>query len=245
MVNFIDKFFGKRNRALPAYAAKVRQEIEKLPELSAKLEFLMHNRQFRVDQKKPEFLSLLNKVAESGAKRILEIGGRRGGSSILFAQAAGDDASVLTVDLNNKGGRLKSLNELIKGRDVLFWQGDSHTDESFERVKNYLDGALFDVVFIDGDHTYEGAKQDFMNYSKLAKKGGIIALHDIQEDYKTRFGVDTNSWTGGVPTFWQEIKAADFNTEELISDPYQDGYGIGVVYWNAEAEAAHLQKLGN
>ena len=63
-------------------------------------------------------------------------------------------------------------------------------------------------------------------------------MHDIQQDYKTRFDVQTNSWAGGVPQFWQELKASGLDTEDLISDPFQDGYGIGVVNWTGGEGAA-------
>lgn len=34
-------------------------------------------------------------------------------------------------------------------------------------------------IFVDGDHTYEGIKQDILNYYPLLKPGGIIAFHDF------------------------------------------------------------------
>jgi len=93
-------------------------------------------------------------------------------------------------------------------------------------------------LFIDCDHSYERAKEDFIRYFRYVRAGGTIALHDIQQDYKTRFDVQTNSWAGGVPQFWQELKASGLDTEDLISDPFQDGYGIGVVNWTGGDGAA-------
>ena len=37
---------------------------------------------------------------------------------------------------------------------------------------------IFDFIFIDGDHSYEGAKKDMQNYCKLVRPGGIFAGHD-------------------------------------------------------------------
>jgi predicted O-methyltransferase YrrM len=86
-----------------------------------------------------------------------------------------------------------------------------------------------DFLFIDGDHSYEGVKKDFEIYSSLVRKGGIIAFHDIVPDYYTRYGIRTPSYTGGVPKFWNEIKY-NYRYIEIIEDPNQDGYGIGVLY---------------
>ena len=42
----------------------------------------------------------------------------------------------------------------------------------------------------------------------------------------------------GGAQFWQELKASGFDTEELISAPFQDGYGIGLVNWAGGEGAA-------
>lgn len=41
-----------------------------------------------------------------------------------------------------------------------------------------------DVLFIDGDHSYEGVKKDFELYSKILNEKGIIILHDTDEEYE-------------------------------------------------------------
>lgn len=41
-----------------------------------------------------------------------------------------------------------------------------------------------DVLFIDGDHTYDGVKKDFDLYSTILSKNGIIIIHDTDERYE-------------------------------------------------------------
>ena len=41
-----------------------------------------------------------------------------------------------------------------------------------------------DVLFIDGDHSYEGVKSDFDLYSTILSEKGIIILHDTDEKYE-------------------------------------------------------------
>jgi predicted O-methyltransferase YrrM len=234
--NLFSRLSKKIYFASDDYVAEVRNALDKLPEISAKLEYLKNNRQYRVDQQKPEFLALLAKVADLAPKQILEIGGRRGGSALLFSTAAGEQTSSLSIDLDNSGARIRRLNKLCEGRRITFWQGDSHLDKTEQRLEKYLGDTKIDFLFIDGDHSYQGAKEDFIRYSKYVNAGGIIALHDIQPDFKTRFDVQTNAWAGGVPIFWQELKSSGLHTEDLISDPCQDGYGIGVVNWSGEED---------
>lgn len=97
---------------------------------------------------------------------------------------------------------------------------DSHNPATLELVKKHLGNRMIDVLFIDGDHTYEGVKQDFEMYSGLVKKGGIIAFHDI---------VDSPILTCNVDKYWNEIKK-DFKSLEIIENLKQRWAGIGLIY---------------
>jgi predicted O-methyltransferase YrrM len=54
-------------------------------------------------------------------------------------------------------------------------QGDSHDKETLKKVSD----RKYDLLFIDGDHSFEGVKKDFEMYSPLVRKGGLVAFHDI------------------------------------------------------------------
>jgi hypothetical protein len=41
-----------------------------------------------------------------------------------------------------------------------------------------------DLLFIDGDHSYEGVKKDFELYSKILSDNGIIMIHDTDGTYE-------------------------------------------------------------
>ncbi len=41
-----------------------------------------------------------------------------------------------------------------------------------------------DLLFIDGDHSYEGVKQDFDLYSSILSNNGIIIIHDTDPNYE-------------------------------------------------------------
>lgn len=50
---------------------------------------------------------------------------------------------------------------------------------SNEAVKDWK--LPIDVLFIDGDHTYKGVKDDWVNFSPFVKKGGWVVFHDCDE----------------------------------------------------------------
>lgn len=92
---------------------------------------------------------------------------------------------------------------------------NSHDPKAYDRISRIM--PQIDFLFIDGDHSYEGVKQDFNLFAPLVKPGGIIALHDIVPN--PQYG-DIQ-----VPKFWNEIKN-HFFWRELIYDKNQFGIGV-------------------
>lgn len=186
---------------------------------------------FKSNQKRNEILPLLELLKQLNPKTIIEIGTHRGGTLFLFSQIADPSAVVISVDYQYPSEEYrKTLPKLArKNQRIYCVQGDSHDSATLDRVKEILGSRSVDFLFIDGDHTYEGVKQDFYGYSDLVKEKGIIAFHDINPDNFIRYGRKTNSYVGGVPNFWKEVTESCENYQEFIEDINQDGYGIGVI----------------
>jgi predicted O-methyltransferase YrrM len=160
-----------------------------------------------VSQDKDEFLHLVEEA--KGAKEVLEIGTFRGGTSFLFYKLLG--ANVTTVDL-----KIPILTRLVlsykSNGKIRLIQGDSHDEETLKKVSD----RKYDLLFIDGDHSYEGVKKDFEMYSPLVRKGGLVAFHDILSEE-------------GVNRFWNEIKRARYESQEIINNVRKKPLGIGVL----------------
>ena len=88
----------------------------------------------------------------------------------------------------------------------------------------YIDANYFDVIFIDGDHTYTGVKNDY----EISKTSGkVFVFHDIVNDACL-----------GVVQFWNELKTNEKDTYDFYEfiDQYEDVWketrqtflGIGV-----------------
>lgn len=196
------------------------------------IEELWRSHFFRPLQKQSEILRLVEIIKAVRPATICEIGAAGGGTTFLLAQAAAPDATVITLDLAFTVSRQRAVGSMGReGQKIICLQGDSQSLESVRRVADYLAGQPLDVLYLDGDHSYEGVKSDFDLYSPLVRAGGLIVFHDIVPDYKTRYGIETNSYVGGVPQFWKEIKSAHERVEEIVEDYEQDGYGIGILHW--------------
>jgi hypothetical protein len=57
-------------------------------------------------------------------------------------------------------------------------KGDSSDPETLKMLGSLLDARGIDVLFIDGDHSYEAVKRDYEIYAPLARH--IVAFHDIR-----------------------------------------------------------------
>ena len=118
-------------------------------------------------------------------QRLLEIGVYEGASTTLLIGAAAGDAHVYAVD------------PFLKGRLGICWAKGialkqiaigirSNADVRVHVVEQFSHDAAaaiegsFDFMFIDGDHSLEGIRQDWDDWSGRVNDGGIIALHDTR-----------------------------------------------------------------
>ena len=158
-------------------------------------------------QKPSEFADLLGIVRRIKPKVIVEIGSARGGATHAFRVAA-PSATVVSIDIA--------------------WpatiQSDSHSPETVQALRIALGVQPIDLLFIDGDHSYTGARSDFEMYAPLVRVGGVIALHDI---------LPHPSYPGfEVHRYWKEL-AATHECRELVDLTADWGWGqwggIGVI----------------
>jgi len=104
-------------------------------------------------------------------------------------------------------------NPVVKGTDIL---GDSHSPQTVDRLKAMLAGQIIDLLFIDGDHIYEGVKRDYELFSPLAPH--LIAFHDIVI-------------VPSVCKFWQE----------LIADKERNGGRLFISFHNPHTGYVYLK----
>ena len=223
---------GKNLRDLP-YMGVVRREIARggVPaDIEGQVSFVMDRfgGSVRPIQDRHEITELVRRVADRAPRTVLEIGTARGGTLFLLCRAAHDEALIISLDLpygRNGGGfprwKEKTYQTFAKpGQQLVLQRGNSHDPASFAAVETLLAGRKLDFIMIDGDHSYEGVRQDFEMYSRLLAPGGMIALHDVVEN-RGDPSID-------VSRFWAEI-AARYDSEEIVHDVNQGRLGIGLV----------------
>jgi predicted O-methyltransferase YrrM len=176
-----------------------------------------------------EIEALFKLLKEKRPKYILEIGTAfTGGTLFLLSRAASHDAAIISCDLpfGEFGGGypiwkvpfFKSF--ATNDQEIKLIRANSHEESTLLKIKSILEGNELDVLFIDGDHTYQGVKKDFMMYSPLVKKAGFIIFHDIVPN--------RSDASCEVSQFWQQIKAS-YEYREIVQDWNQGGFGLGLI----------------
>jgi len=165
-------------------------------------------------QKHEELAAFLAIVADiEPLKVIVEVGAYAGGT--LWAWQQLGDVRVIGVDLPPPG---RPTGPTVNDEGMTVILGDSHDPATMEQLVTELAGEPVDMLFIDGDHTYEGVKADFELYAPLVRPGGIIGLHDICHHPGMPF-IE-------VDRYWLTLHG---DKEEIILPPYTWG-GIGVIH---------------
>lgn len=138
-----------------------------------------------------EFLTFSYWVKGFAPNNILEIGTMGSSFWILSKLSTG---KKISADIEP---REATIRHAMYGEDWEFILGDTHTDEIYNKISSH---GKFDLIFIDGDHTYEGVKKDFEMYKNLLSDRGYIAFHDIDPNH-----IFADSYAGQVYKFWKEL----------------------------------------
>ncbi len=159
-----------------------------------------------------------------GANSLLEIGSAGGQSLRYLSKGLAKGAKIRAIDLGVFPAEAAELagvtctealsgvaDELkAQGFDVDVFFGDSHSEEAAQWARSQAPEG-YDAVFIDGDHTFEGARQDYNTYGAM---GDLVALHDI-----VNAGCE-------VRELWNEIKKTR-SVRSFVGEG--SGMGIGIV----------------
>lgn len=219
------------SRELKRYSRIIKRESENVSiDDLISLVYDKYERFFNIKQVRSEITDLCNFVKDKNLNCILEIGTASGGSLFLLSKLLSKNGTIISIDLpeglfgggypSYKPGFYKSFVEGDQKMHLL--RGDSHANETYNSLKELLGDVKVDLLFIDGDHSYEGVKRDFNIYREIVAEGGIIMLHDVAPHKKDSLCK--------VNLFWEELKPEFEGATEFIENWNQNWAGIGVVY---------------
>lgn len=161
-----------------------------------------------------------------------EIGACSGGTAFSINNFLNFKELIIVDDNGQEGGevyiqqrRNLDRHHVLKSVPRVEIIGSSHDPRVITRAKQLTESRKLDVLFIDGDHSYEGVKQDTLDYYDCVRDGGYILFHD------TAHVPGIIRWIEEIPSILPDltlIEAFKFNGFPY-TPAYQDGIGISVL----------------
>lgn len=142
---------------------------------------------------------------------FIEVGSAWGASFHLWAHCIPNGPKI-SVDLYGPYPGLNKDQFLFRNElwsqyfdDAVSILGNSTHKETINSTRSALKGEKVSFLYIDGDHSYDGVKADYLNYKEFVKSGGFIGFHDVNPQEK------------GVYKFWNEVKK-EYSTAFVIEN---------------------------
>jgi len=162
--------------------------------------------------------------------RVLEIGTSDGTSALAFLKAASEvGGHVTSVDVADVPIARALIEQYGLSAHWTFQRGPS------ERVLPALrdQGAAYDLVLIDGDHSYDGAHADLRHVEPMLSPGGVVLTHD------SLMVTAEHDWS--QPDGQQKCKlGCGILTLELLRDPMWSGmylpFNCNLGLWRRRAD---------
>ena len=122
-------------------------------------------------------------VRAAGRAAVVEIGVWHGVTAAVLRRAMAHDGLLWAVDPFPPGRLGFSLQAPIAHAEVRRIRNGRvrwirMTGEDAANVYRQDAGPPVDLIFIDGDHSYEGLLRDWRAWSPLVARGGVVCLHD-------------------------------------------------------------------
>lgn len=166
---------------------------------------------FNIEQKPEEYKQLLSLLDSRKSKRYaLEIGSNYGGTTSGFCRLFD---TVITIDIKHHPNFDK-----LKARHPSYQYviSDSKSNDTVDYIKSL--GIKFDFIFIDGDHSYQGAKNDYDKYKQFLADDGYLGFHDIiSSDLNRQYDIN-------VDILWREIKDTYNEAHEFVATSKSANY---------------------
>ncbi len=222
----IDREAEKKHYVIQKYGLQYGLPVVDLLDLFPNLEETVKPYSFLGNNSLPIDLAVLKALARRYEHcRYLEIGTWRGESAANIAEIAEE---CVSIDLPEEELRRRGFSDGFIANMRVYSQGLQNIQYVYHdaRTLDFSTLGKFDLVFIDGDHSYEGVKSDTENAFKVLRDNrSVIVWHD--------YGVTTE-------TIWWSVLAGilDGCPEQERSHLYHISNTLCAIYTKEEIRAA-------
>jgi hypothetical protein len=160
-------------------------------------------------------------VGELKPRRVVELGTHYGVSFFAFCEAAeilSEETFVYAIDTWLGDEHAGLYDESVFTRVASHWEKRHRRRarvirSTFDDAVSYFESGSIELLHIDGLHTYDAVKHDYITWLPKMNEESVILFHDINVRERN-FG----AWR-----LWEEIKR-EHTTHEVLN-----GHGLGIL----------------
>lgn len=182
-----------------------------------------------IQQNPKEFSEYLLKISELSINKYMEIGVRFAGTFIFTTEYLSRISGVVnSVAIDLAKQTIHDEYSLINSHCQFLYM-----DSTSDSFLSYVSDKEFDLVLIDGDHSYRGVSSDYNTTHYLSK---FCSFHDI-----------ANISCPDVSVFWNNIKKHsdeywEFTHNTHLNDNYQSHFGLGLLRLTDQSDRSAVVK---
>jgi hypothetical protein len=135
-------------------------------------------------------------------------------------------AEVPDMYVNDRGDQLRGqILGFIKRIEII---GSSLEPRVIAHALNIGNIQKYDVLFIDGEHTYNAVRSDTLNYLPIIRPGGYVIFHDTAAATE-----QAGRWPAEIPFVLPELTLrASFSCKDEFTEHCPNGFGIKIFQKN-------------
>ena len=166
-------------------------------------------------------LTLFSLILSLGAKNILELGVRNGGTTFpLLCAAQETNGKVTSIDVEPTSFK-------CPGHLQRLWT--FHCSDALTYLEGLDESVHFDFVYIDDWHSYRHVKRELEILDKHVSPSTIICIHDLmyanyEPHYHTDIACKVGQWAEGGP--YRAVAELSDNFWEFSTIPINNGLTI-------------------
>ena len=131
-----------------------------------------------------DMINWIDNIRPTKEMRIIEIGSYIGESTMIFAdrfkEVVSVDPYINDYDLEDAACSFAPFDKVYEQfvRNTLSIPNVKSIRETSQNAFSILKDQQWDMVYIDGLHTFEGVSYDIAHYKTIIKPGGFVCGHD-------------------------------------------------------------------